>query len=91
MRNFIRMGCVAVSAAFLSLAAQSAASAQDPPHDDTTTGTIQSVAQGAFPNAPIGRLNLTPEAVEAIYSGVQGRAQAQISESLERKKGELRE
>jgi hypothetical protein len=44
MRNFTRMGFVAVSAAFLSVVAQSAASAQDDPNMDWTW------AAQSFPN-----------------------------------------
>jgi hypothetical protein len=77
MRNFTIMGCVVVSAAFLSIAAQSAASAQphpDPPRattqattrTTTTGGAIGAAARSVFPTARRLPLNITSQDVETI-------------------------
>ncbi|TMR97891.1 hypothetical protein [Nonomuraea basaltis] len=52
MQNFMRMCCVAVSAAFLSIAAQSAASARDTPSNNTHGGAAQPATTGGIAIPP---------------------------------------
>ncbi|TMR87893.1 hypothetical protein [Nonomuraea basaltis] len=71
MRNFTRICCIAVSVAFLSIAAQSAASAQDTPSNNTHGGTAQPATTGGItipPNVREIALNNLLQRVRAIIA-----------------------